>query len=528
MQLRLQQSALAAENAAHCAAVILCRKVHAPIRRLSFDVLGEIARHCIPDFIPRQPTDPLRPSESLEEPANKAIKFPFVFTHVCSAWRAAALSSPWIWTTLRLTIDGTDSLVSMNKRTEIVTEWFRRARQLPLSLFINIDDCAYLPSLDMHEEHKYKIGLVEAPWGCFLTSLSPFIPRLRRLSITSNTTECLRPILEHPVTWDLRSLQSLYIRSKSYPDFSDEDIDYPHRTDSHLFSAAPALTHLNLNCMVAEREDLGQSLPWSQLTHLHIFSGITVLDWVAVMELCPLLKTGIFGLESLDDSDFPPPDFPLLCSSATHDDLESLAVHLPGEKPYSYSPLELLHAFRLPNLRYLDASRGIDPNRKVTSTEAPHSDIRTYTSLKCLSFCDDRSDCLPKLLKETPSLCELSVATRTTFPTTLFTVMTYTPHSNFCLNLNILPHLNTLILAFKKQIHPPNLEILKKMLLSRTNETIPIGCRRLKKVTFLTRNEKLESTLKVLLEECNFSGVEVILKRTNADWENVLPKYVVI
>lgn len=254
----MQKSALAAEDTGHRAALVLCKKIHAPIRRLSFDVLSEIAWHSIP-------SQPIGPSKSPRK-SKKSKRFPFVFTHVCSAWRAAALSSPRIWTTLHLTISGMHSSILMNKLTQITEEWFKRARQLPLSLFIYIDDSFYNFERFMMFHTRDETRL-DSPLGRFLTSLSPFIPRFQKLSITSQQRECLCAILEHPLTWDLRNLQSLYVRSSSYQydRFSDENS--PDRTNNHLFMATPALTHLNLDRMVAKHAELKKSLPWSQWTH---------------------------------------------------------------------------------------------------------------------------------------------------------------------------------------------------------------------------------------------------------------------
>ncbi|KJA23752.1 hypothetical protein HYPSUDRAFT_571610 [Hypholoma sublateritium FD-334 SS-4] len=515
MRLHMQKSALTAEDAGHRAALVLCQKIHAPIRRLSFDVLSEIAWHCIP-------SQPIGQSNSSRR-SKMHKRFPFVFTHVCSSWRAAALSSPRIWTTLHLTIGKMYSSVSMNNLTQIMEEWFGRARQLPLSLFLYIDDSAY-------DFRRYMMSFradndetrLESPLGHFLTSLSPFIPRFERLSIRSQQKECLRAILAHPVTWDLRNLQSLHIRSSAYYSFSGENT--PDRTNSHLFIATPVLTHLNLDCMVARHAELKHTFPWSQLTHLNIPTSMSVPDWVTVMDLCTSLKTAKFAL-----ADFAPTNFPLRRSSSTHDDLESLSFHLPSSNPCSYSPLELLRAFRLPNLKHLDTSR--DSSRhEETSTQAPHEDTRTFVSLQRLSFFDNHYDCLPRLLKETPNLRELSMATYGTFPIALLATMTYTPHSEFSPNLNILPYLGTLILAFNDQMDAPNLAVLKKMLLSRTNETIPIGCRPLKEVTILVRDEDGISDLKVVVEElCNeVSGVNIVLKQSSGLWYDTIPKYVSI
>ena len=510
----MQKSALDAEDAGHRAALLLCKKIHAPIRRLSLDVLSEIAWHCIP-------IEPIGPPSSWggQERSKKVKRFPFVFTHVCSAWRTAALSTPSIWTTLHLAINEMDSSTSMGKLTQIVKKWFKRARQLPLSLYMHIDDSGYnFRTFMMFHVHGDGTQL-ESPLGCFLTSLSPFMPRFKKLSLISRQRDCLFQILKLPVTWDLRNLESLYIQSTTHRKFSDEDA--PNQNQNRLFRATPALTHLNLDCMVAKRVNLKYSLPWSQLTHLDIPSRISVPDWVAVMDLCTSLKTAMFTL-----ADFAPANFPLHRSSSAHDNLEGLSLKLPRDEPFNYSPLELLQAFRLPNLKYLDTSRGLSRD-EGSSTEAPHSDMRTLTSLERLSFFDNRYDCLPRLLKETPNLYELSTATYGPFPAALLTAMTYTPHSDFSPNINILPHLDIFNLALENRIETPNLVILKTMLLSRTNNTIPMGCRPLKEVTIVMCDKDGIDDLKTVVEECNeVSGVNIVLKPSERLWYKPIPTYV--
>jgi hypothetical protein len=113
-----------------------------PVRRLPLDVLHEIFFHCLPTH---------------RNPIMSSSESPILLTHICSSWRAIALSSPRIWSKIHIPLPGDPGLYQENGlitdgtslsrlfqriagvlklRCDAVRRWLSRSGTCPLSISI--------------------------------------------------------------------------------------------------------------------------------------------------------------------------------------------------------------------------------------------------------------------------------------------------------------------------------------------------------------------------------------------------------
>ncbi|KAI6116251.1 hypothetical protein F5141DRAFT_1212859 [Pisolithus sp. B1] len=86
-----------------------------PIRRIPPEVLGEIFYRCLPTAPYVTPRD---------------VESPMVLTQVCRHWRAVAMSTPRLWTSITLHVD----LATDEGYRSMCEAWLGRAKSLPLAM----------------------------------------------------------------------------------------------------------------------------------------------------------------------------------------------------------------------------------------------------------------------------------------------------------------------------------------------------------------------------------------------------------
>ncbi|KAK7048964.1 hypothetical protein R3P38DRAFT_2872275 [Favolaschia claudopus] len=172
-----------------------------PIAHLPLELQSEIFMHCT--FA--TPT------------ASARSEAPVLFLHICHLWRDVALSTPRLWTGLRIHLNSSAPLDDEPLR--ILDTWVQRAHKLPFSLWLQ--------------------GYSTLNHGDLGTITSRFQQRLREL-----TVELCAPLSDES-TFDwlvherLISLEALTLTS-------DSKLSYTPKQWARLLEATPALTSLSL------------------------------------------------------------------------------------------------------------------------------------------------------------------------------------------------------------------------------------------------------------------------------------------
>ncbi|TRM58643.1 hypothetical protein BD626DRAFT_438006 [Schizophyllum amplum] len=211
------------------------RMLAAPISRLPFEILAIIlAQVILSDF-------DSTPDSSL------ISQHPVLLA--CQRWRDTVQATPEIWVNIRLHphFDG--------RWCDTLIECIQRSGALPLDIHLSH---ATPPRWDAaHGTFTFREVVPEEQWRAVEKALLDSAPRWR----------CMHLGMVHPPRW-------LVTRIRNLPTLTDLELDraYQHiggRNEVALFKDAPALTRARLSYM--RLSDI--SLPWPQLTHLHIVLG---------------------------------------------------------------------------------------------------------------------------------------------------------------------------------------------------------------------------------------------------------------
>ncbi|KZT22385.1 hypothetical protein NEOLEDRAFT_658220 [Neolentinus lepideus HHB14362 ss-1] len=278
------------------------------LRTIPPELLSQIFVHCLPpdDHYPSSRTPPLTISQ------------------VCCAWRAIALRTPRLWSTVGF-------ILSEVSRDEIWTSlmklWLARAGACPLGLTYTC------PGIDARECTKY---------------LVQNLSRCRRLELHLSTVVLTTDI----PSVDLPLLDSLIIYANYPHHYWDQDID--------AFNLSPMLRSFSLVWDNKTQRSSGSRypivhfvLPYSRLTELELTGLYYVASILKVLENCETLETC-----TIKDCE----THPLL------EDLESLPdVCLPSLHTFDLGAVDstiiLLRMLTLPSLRHLH----VGSNGELTS-----------------------------------------------------------------------------------------------------------------------------------------------------------------
>ena len=225
-----------------------CRALLSPIHGLPFELLSVIFLFCLPDDLFIMP---------------KKRQGPLLLTQVCSWWRTIALSTPELWSSLRVVYHiksrGKDRLKEIDR---IVAPsmglWLSRSSPLPLSISVEgvamkqsiLDVLFYHSTRCRHLELKsiHCWSGLQIPNGNF-----PILERLHVYSIVRQT-----------------------------------------RLVSSMFAVAPELHEVYWEDGSEDSPGLRLSLPWAQLKHLTLGAGKAMATSVGMLldtlASCPLLE----------------------------------------------------------------------------------------------------------------------------------------------------------------------------------------------------------------------------------------------
>lgn len=158
-----------------------------PLRRLPNEILGEIMKHCIPSFDRNTP----------EEAARVAL----ALASVCSRWRAAAISTPQLWTVVVWTKAKRDLL--------LMKLLLSRSGECSIELYPGwgLSDKKFPNYLKVIEPQFHRLSYLSADLALKERILSgPHLTRLRIIEITSDMTtrEALKVLTHCPGLMDVQ------------------------------------------------------------------------------------------------------------------------------------------------------------------------------------------------------------------------------------------------------------------------------------------------------------------------------------
>jgi hypothetical protein len=180
-------------------------------------------------------------------------EIPRLVTKICSSWRHVALTTPMLWTTLRLDLDDPNP----EAQAVFVHNWIARSAECPLSI----------------ELHDFHASENRAVMGILISSAH----RWGKLKL--HFGDHLVPVLA-PIKGRLTELRELDLAAYLYEDDSPGAIDF--------FAAAPALRIVKLSGESSAKFEL----PWLQLTHCEI-ARFQLRDCLAVLQKATALSSAV-------------------------------------------------------------------------------------------------------------------------------------------------------------------------------------------------------------------------------------------
>ncbi|KAJ7277210.1 hypothetical protein C8J57DRAFT_1713663 [Mycena rebaudengoi] len=265
-----------------------------PVLTLPPEITAEI-------FVQSLPSHAVRPHPS---------RSPLILLRICRTWRILALSTPALWTSLHLEVNGDHRALSAPGKLETFVEtWFHRARTLPRSFgFVGFGFVGLVDNADNHTLNT--IIDKQAP---YLREISVYIDSGFLLNLRGET---VFPLLHH-----LELSYAGWIRG-------------PPRD---AFLLAPRLQSLSL-CYVTPA---ALTLPWEQLTTFSA-QNLGVEECLSVLRMAPCLREfHYYGEYETQTTPAPPFSHPGLIS-----------LYLSGRRTRGIIPF-----LTLPNLERLHLER---------------------------------------------------------------------------------------------------------------------------------------------------------------------------
>ena len=240
--------------------------IASPIRQIPVEILTKIFMQLILD---RDLTDQKIYYLHVRDPRRTltyCIKYPtplpFLLSHVCSIWRAVALSSPMLWALLETPSDGRPS--PSKGITKLLRLWISRSGNMPLSLHV----C----STPDGGNGDYN----------FMKALNDDLHRVENMSLTYWCTSV--PFTE--IYGDAPSLRTLKLEAEGV---NSTDLKFP-------FSSCPMLQHLQWPTFTSLLTT-GAGIPWAQLTHLRL-DDVSPPQAASSLASCPQLVDVYFRIEA--------------------------------------------------------------------------------------------------------------------------------------------------------------------------------------------------------------------------------------
>lgn len=474
--LRQQRERLMEDTHALSDTLEVCARIGAPVRRVPFDVLREIAIYHFDQY-----------------PVPTFVCFKSPFTGVCIAWRDAALLSPRLWTTLFVKIGSPSSL-----KDAAVIEWFKRSKGLPTTFYFDL-----VPPIKGPTPSRKDIIH-------FCSSISSSLAHLSHLGIRAESTLDLELLLKPPLQWAAAGLQQLDIRTDP-PGFEIEDWG-----PFVLFKSLPPVTRLTLDSLPDMPATRNPSFaPWAQLTYLHCSgaSEIEIGDWADLMDLTVNLQVASFSLTCLlgHPAVRRPP--------STHPHLEHLSLRLTAS--CSSIPLyDIMQVHFLPRLKTLEFSRyDSDDGRWAPLTRPPtdpsHGNyLPDFAHLERLAISYQYDENLRPLLLRAPHLRTLMVDMLDRSSVVGHRLLRELSHQGNG-EEHVVPLLSSLHIACSARMQPSDMDafIVLIQAMRPAGDTLPCGCAFLEDATITVHGEVAVKGLTEHANDCRKRGGRIEILR---------------
>ncbi|KAH0835860.1 hypothetical protein J3R83DRAFT_9731 [Lanmaoa asiatica] len=247
--------AMLEENSAHVRRSLLAHQaLTSHTRRIPPEVLGEVFYHCLPKTPYITPRD---------------VDSPMILTRVCRHWRAVAMSTPCLWSSLSIYLQKT--VCEAYRRG--CEAWLARAKSVPLSVRVLND-----------------------------INMSAADPTL-----VSSVVHWLRPFIAHcgDLWWHGPSLPTLFV-PETETDLPLERLRITSHRDTpsiHFPGPAKRLRSASVQCLNYDLQSLdGIKLPWNHLVELNMhFALFSSTLFVQLLTRCGHLSTLIVSCLCADE-----------------------------------------------------------------------------------------------------------------------------------------------------------------------------------------------------------------------------------
>ncbi|KAF8629914.1 hypothetical protein AX15_003192 [Amanita polypyramis BW_CC] len=216
-----------------------------PIHRLPREILAEIFIKCLPDA-------------KLETLWTSKSFAPILLCNICSSWRELAVATPHLWSTLGISIR--DSALDKLTAVHVTNKWLERSGTLPLTLRLKHNP--FVPFLNPRPV------LVKAILSVFANHAS------RWEDVALYLEGC--PRLALPQVGSLPLLRAFHLQASK-----QHIIRLP-------FSENPRLVRLSWPYPFTT--PTSAQIPWHQMTHLRIETGVSMFSVSETIRLCPSLE----------------------------------------------------------------------------------------------------------------------------------------------------------------------------------------------------------------------------------------------
>jgi hypothetical protein len=316
-----------------------------PFRNVSYDVLREIFFHCLPEH----PLDEVQPNTNIA---------PILLCHVCSSWRAVALSSPFLWSHLHIKLPITWDLDSDDDSEEepLVRDFEALARDIGFMKWWRTNHGSIAPFLcfDLHrrswdESSVDPIGPIDSLEPEAEDFFFDYLSSAQYLDVGIFYVYMLRQGVDRglPIATSSK-LHTLVCRWDRFTGNDDPDDEYVYSFELLPFQIPPTLRRLSIQDETITKDYMRRLDNWSTLTHLSLNPVYLLFDiWFSLIRKLVNLQRGEFVFTLFGDlpDAIDPPQY-------THSSLSTLTMschHNTAEFPLS----TLFKNLQLPALRTL-------------------------------------------------------------------------------------------------------------------------------------------------------------------------------
>jgi len=448
-------------------------------QELPQDIIREIASHSLPEF--PWPTN-LRPPLSL--------------CHISSVWRHTVQSSPEFWSTLFVRTRAPNN-GNYSRLINQIIEWFRRAKNRPLSFFLSLE--FYGPDGDKFER---------SPHEDFLVQLSPIVARTRHLGLSSNNMAIFLEYLSSTsLRWNVDVLDSLDIASNWLDGIPPSSLARESTPIVDLFKDARRLRHVSIHGDFFNDNILHRKLvfPLSNLTTIVIEELLDDVDWDYLIQTCPRVR---YCDVCLNVSWFDPPRS---YSRLLRPDLQILRLGAAHRDSGIFTPIETLE---LPSLHTLHLYEDITDALLISPQAFNFQYFHCLRSLIISSGWVDGVDGMIQLFQRTVNVKELTLLASYNILNSLFQAISYTPTNR------ILPRLTSLRVHIGSRTF--DADTLGDMIKSRS--VGEEGCKHLQSFAVALTMEKknsrrLANALQDVLMPYSAAGLSLNLTESYANWD---------